>query len=298
MGRWWMIDIGYLDDVIFYKDRIYLVPESTLREKVLKAYHNSPIAGHQGFFKTYKQIRERFSWKGLKDDVLIHIQEYANCQQNKSKKTHPTGLLQPLLILEQKWESISMDFITGLPRVQGRNCIFVVVNKLTKFAHFFAIPTYYKANQVAKLFFREIFRLHGLPKKIVSDRDGCFINAFWQELFRLVGTELAMSTNYHPQIDGQIEIVNKWVEGYSRNYVGGKQHTWVRWLHMGEYCYNTTYHMSIHISPFRDLYGYDTPSFVETVFGDIKVHGAKDWIEESQRVLWAVKENMQATQNQ
>jgi hypothetical protein len=68
--------------------------------------------------------------------------------------------------------------------------------------------------------------------------------------------------------------------------------------HMGEYCYNTTYHMSIHISPFRDLYGYDTPSFVETVFGDIKVHGAKDWIEESQRVLWAVKENMQATQNQ
>jgi hypothetical protein len=107
-----------------------------------------------GFFKTYRQIRERFSWKGLKDDVLKHIRECTTCQQNKSEQTHPTGLLQPLPIPEQKWESISMDFITGLPRVQGRDCIFVVVDRLTKFAHFFAIPMDYKAIQVAELFFR------------------------------------------------------------------------------------------------------------------------------------------------
>jgi hypothetical protein len=105
--------------------------------------------------------------------------------------------------LEQKWESISTDFITGFPRVQGRDCIFVVVDRVTKFAHFFAIPTDYKAIQVVELFFREVFRLHGLPKQIVSDRDGRFIIAFWQELFRLVGTELATSTGYHPQTDGQ-----------------------------------------------------------------------------------------------
>jgi hypothetical protein len=114
----------------------------------------------------------------------------------------PAGLLQPLPIPEQKWESISMDFITGLPRVQGRDCIFVVVDRLTKFAHFFAIPTNYKAIQVAELLFREVFRLHSLPRQIVSDRDGRFINAFWQELFRLTGTELATSTSYHPQTDG------------------------------------------------------------------------------------------------
>jgi hypothetical protein len=95
-----------------------------------------------------------------------------------------------------------MDFITGLPRVQGRDYIFVMVDRLTKFAHFFAIPTDYKAIQVAELFFREVFRLHGLPGQIVSDRDGHFINAFWHELFRLVGTELAMSTSEHPQTDG------------------------------------------------------------------------------------------------
>jgi hypothetical protein len=97
----------------------------------------------------------------------------------------------------------------------------------------------------------------------------------------LTGTELATSTSYHPQTDGKTEIVNKWVEGYLRNYVGGQQHTWVIWLHMGEYCYNTTYHMSIKMSPFRALYGYDAPSFIETVFGDSRVLGAKDWVEES-----------------
>jgi hypothetical protein len=93
-----------------------------------------------------------------------------------------------LPIPEQKWESISMDFITGLPNVQGRDCIYVVVDRLTKFAHFFAISSEYKATQVVELFFREVFRLHGLPKYIVSDRDNRFLNVFWQELFRLVGT--------------------------------------------------------------------------------------------------------------
>jgi hypothetical protein len=114
----------------------------------------------------------------------------------------------------------------------------------------------------------------------------------------LVGTNFSMSTNYHPQIDGHTKIVNKWVEGYLRNYVVGKQCTWVRWLHMAEYCYNKTYHMSIRMSLFIPLYGYNAPSFVETMFGDSRVPGAKDWIEESQRTLWAIKENLQAAQNQ
>jgi hypothetical protein len=138
-----------LDDVIFYKDQIYLVPKSTLKGKLLKVCHDSPSAGHQGYFKIYRKIMERLSWKGLKDDILKHIRECTTCQQNKSKQMHPAGLLQPLPIPKKKWESISMDFITGLPRVQGRDCIFVVVDRLTKFAHFFAIPTDYKAIQVA-----------------------------------------------------------------------------------------------------------------------------------------------------
>ena len=104
-----------------------------------------------------------------------------------------------------------MDFIKGLPRVNGRDCVFVVVDRLTKYTHFFAIPSDLQAAQVANLFFKEVFRLHGLPRNIVSDRDGCFVSIFWTELFRMAGTELSPSTSYHPQTDGQTEIVNKWL---------------------------------------------------------------------------------------
>jgi hypothetical protein len=103
------------------------------------------MAGHQGINKTYRQVRERFSWKGLKEDVIKHVKECTTCQENKDEHTHPTGLLQPLPIPKHMWESISMDFIIGLPKTQGKDCIFVVVEKLTKFSHFFAIATDFSA---------------------------------------------------------------------------------------------------------------------------------------------------------
>jgi len=161
-----------------------------------------------------------------------------------------------------------MYFITILPKTQGKDCIFVVVDRLTKFAHFFAISMDFSASQVEYLFFREVFRLHGLPKTIVSDRDSRFMSIFWQELFQLVGIVLTPSTRYHPQTDGQTEIVNKWVEGYLRNYVSGQQKAWVRWIYLGEYCYNTIRHMSIGMSPFKYLYNYEPLNFVEILFGD------------------------------
>jgi hypothetical protein len=179
-----------INDLIYYKGRIFLVPGSALKAKILHACHNSPVAGHQGISKTYRQVRERFAWKGLKEDVMKHVKECTTCQENKDEHTHPAGLLQPLPIPEHKWESISMDFITGLPRAQGKDCIFMVVDRLTKFSHFFPIATDFSAAQVAELFFREVFRLHGLPKTIISDRDNRFMSTFWQELFRLVGTDI------------------------------------------------------------------------------------------------------------
>jgi transposase InsO family protein len=194
-------------------------------------------------------VRERFSWKGLKEDVINHVKECTTCQANKNEHTHPAGLLQSLPIPEHKWESISMDFIIGMPKTQGKDYIFVVVDRLTKFANFLAIAIDFSAAQVAELFFREIFKLHGLPKTIVSDRDSKFMSTFWQELFRLVGIALTPSTSYHTQTEGQTKIVNKWVEGYLRKYVAGQQKAWTRWLHLGEYFYNTTQHMSIGMSP-------------------------------------------------
>ena len=159
--------------------------------------------GHPGFFKTYRMLREIFSWKGLKAYVLKYVNECPTCQQNKVEHTHLTGLLHPFPIPTQKCESISLDFITRLPKVFGKDCIFVVVDRLTKFTHFIAVTTTFTAAQVAELFFKEVFRLHGLPKSIVSDKDNCFFSTFWQELFKMVGTNLKPSTSYHPQSDGK-----------------------------------------------------------------------------------------------
>ena len=116
-----------------------------------------------------------------------------------------------------------MDFITSLPKVIGKNCIFVVVDRLTKFSQFFALTTTFIATQLAELFFKEVFILHGLPKSIVSDKYSKFFSAFWQEIFKMVGTNLTPSTRYHTQIDGKIEKVNQWLDSFLRNYVSGQQ---------------------------------------------------------------------------
>jgi len=161
-----------------------------------------------------------------------------------------------------------MDFIIGLPKVYGRDCIYMVVEKLTKYVHLFVIPTKYSASQVAYLFFKEVFRLHGLPWNIISDRDNRFLSVFWQELFRLSKTALTPNTSYHPQTYGKTNIVNKWIEGYLKNYVAGQQQAWKKWFHLRENFYNTTHHISIGMSPLWELYVYGTPSFMYFSFGE------------------------------
>ena len=144
-----------------------------------------------------------------------------------------------------------MDFITSFPKSLGKDCIYVVVNSLTKFAHLFLVTSSFSVAQVTHIFFKEICRLHGLPKSIVSDRDSRFMGAFWQYFCRLVGTQLTPSTIYHPKTDGKTNRVNQWLEGYLRNYVGEHKKAWAKWLHLGEFCYNTTFHMSIGMYPFK-----------------------------------------------
>ena len=140
----------------------------------------------------------------MKKDMVEYISRCMKCQHVKVEHQHPAGLLQPFLVLEWKWEVISMDFITGLPMTWRQNdSIMVVVDKLTKEAHFILVKSTHKTNDIAKIFMKEIFKLHGLPKAIVSDRDVKFTSNFWKGLFAYLDTKLNFSTAYHPQIDGQ-----------------------------------------------------------------------------------------------
>jgi hypothetical protein len=138
--------------------------------------------------------------------------------------------------------------------------MFVVVDRLSKYAHFCGIQSTYTTSQVARVFMKEIHRLHGFPKVIVSGRDPKFIRKFWKEIWKMIGKTLAMSSTYHPQTDCQTKIVNTCLEGYLCFYYSYNQSKWMKWLPLAEWWYNNTYHTSSKMSPFEALYEYPNPS--------------------------------------
>jgi hypothetical protein len=167
------------NDSLWYKDRLYLCKNSQLKQKVLLELHTSPVGGHSGFLKTYHRVKKDFFWDGLKTNVQRFVVECVVCQQNKVETIKTPGLLQPLSIPSQRWEEVSMDFITGLPKSEGKSVIMVIVYRLTKYAHFCALSHPFKSSTVATTFMETVQKLHGNPKIIVSDRDPIFTGHFW-----------------------------------------------------------------------------------------------------------------------
>lgn len=165
-----------------------------------------------------------------------------------------------------------MDFVEGLPISYGKDNVLVVVDRLSKYAHFLSLKHPFTAQSVAKIFTKEIIKLHGVPITIVSDRDKIFLGLFWKELFKLQGTSLHYSTAYHPESDGQTEVVNKVFEAYLRCYINGKPKSWSKWLHWAEYYYNTNWHASTLCTPFKAVYGRDPPHLTKYTKGETGVH--------------------------
>jgi hypothetical protein len=165
-----------------------------------------------------------------------------------------------LHIPDHAWHTITLDFI-GLPKSVGANCILVVVDKFSKYAHLVALSHPFTALQVAVIYLNNIFKLHGLPTVMISDRDKIFTSNVWQELFKLLDTDLRMSSSYHPQIDGQTERVNQCIETYLRCFVHACPTKWSYWLALAEYLYNTSFHSSLSKTPFLVLYGHDPKHF-------------------------------------
>ncbi|XP_026459327.1 uncharacterized protein LOC113359987 [Papaver somniferum] len=196
---------SYNDGILRYKGRIVVSPTSTWCTKLLHEFHSTPLGGHSGYFRTYKRTQQNFYWKGLKHSVKDFISHCDICQKNKSESVAPPGLLQPLPIPDDVWMDISMDFIDGFPTYYRKASILVVVDRLSKYAHFIALMHPYSAATIAEIFVGEIVRLHGMPRTIISDRDPTFMSNFWEAYFALQNTQLCRSSAYHPQTDGQTE---------------------------------------------------------------------------------------------
>ena len=147
-----------------------------------------------------------------------------------------------------------MDFVEGLPISQNRDVIMLIVDRLSKYAHFMPLKHPFTVNMVTKAFVDNVVRLHGLPISIVSDRDKIFISSFWRSLFKLQGTELCFSSNYHPQSDRQTKVVNRTLEYYLRCFNCEQAKKWMEWLSWAEYGYNTTTHSATKMCPFEAVY--------------------------------------------
>ncbi|GJY31067.1 ty3-gypsy retrotransposon protein [Tanacetum coccineum] len=238
-----------------FRNRYYVGMESKLKALLLREFHETPSSGHEGVKKMLVELSALFYWRRMRKSVEDYIQQCMVCQQTKYSTQAVGGYLKPLPTPEGVWEDVSMDFITGLPLSKGFTAILVVVDRFSKYAYFGVLPTNFNGHKVAKLFMEIVVKHHGIPKTIVSDRDLIFVSKFWKELFRLSGTQLNHSIAYHPQSDGQTEVVNQGLEQYLRAIVSDRPQQWVRLLPWTEYCYNTSYYSSIKMSPYQALYG-------------------------------------------
>ena len=275
------------------------VPEGTLRDVVLRECHDARYAGHLGIKKTTELVQRDFFWPTLVQDVERYVRTCEECQRNKASNQKPSGLLQPLEIPTQRWERVSMDFVTHLPKTPRHfDALMVVVDYLTKML--ILVPTYSSATAVdtARFFVDAVVRRHGLPRAIVSDRDTKFTSTFWREVQKTMGTTLAMSSGFHPQTDGQTERANRSIEEMLRAYVSRRQTDWDERLGMVEFAYNNSVHSSTGFTPFYLCYGRHPVSPVTRLIQvDTKNEAADSFLRRMSEDLDQAKQNLQKAQD-
>jgi hypothetical protein len=287
----------WLHEELQYKGHLYLSKQSKLKSTVLSKLHATPTVGHSEFTKTYDRVKRSFFWDGMKQDICNFIAECDVCQCNKGETVKSPSTLQLLLIPPAIWKDIPMDCITNLPKSGNKSIIMVVFDRLSKYAHFCALQHPFITSTVAQIFMDQVFKLHGMLHCIVSDRDPTFTNNFWQELFKIQGTKLHLSTTYDPWTDGQTEVVNKCLETYLRCFTLKKKNQWAQWLPLAEWWYNTSYHTTTRMIPFEAVYGQKPPSVLSYLPGASKVQVVDLTLTARKAILHTVKENLVMVHN-
>ncbi|WVZ73569.1 LOW QUALITY PROTEIN: hypothetical protein U9M48_021858, partial [Paspalum notatum var. saurae] len=247
-----------LDDqgVLWFKNRLVVPKDMELRKKILDEAHTSMFTMHPGSNKMYQDLKQKFLWTRMKREIAKYVSECDVCQRVKDDHLKPAGTLQPLAVPAWKWEDVHMDFIVDLPRTQkGYDSIWVIIDRLTKSAHFLPVKTHYTAATYAEIYISRIVSLHGVPQTITSDRGSLFVSRFWEHLQTALGTKLIRSSAYHPQTSGQVERVNQILEDMLRACALTYSTKWNECLPLAEFTYNNNYQKSLEMAPFEALYG-------------------------------------------
>ncbi|KAL0283299.1 UNVERIFIED_CONTAM: hypothetical protein Sangu_2898200 [Sesamum angustifolium] len=258
-----------------------------VREKIIKSLHDSALGGHSGITGTYQRIKPLFYWPTLKGDIQNWVKECEVFQRSKHENNPYPGLLQLLLIPEQAWSCISMDFIEGLPSSEGKDSILVVEDRLANYSHFIALKHPYTATSIVKLYFDNIYKLHWLLVSIVTDRDKIFTSKFWKELFTLSGGVLGYVLGLSS---------TKFLENYLRCMCHQKPKKWAQWLTLAEFWFNTNFHIGLKAIPFQALYGY--PPHQLSVGPYLQNHHieVEELMHERVKVLQLLKDNLHQAQ--
>jgi transposase InsO family protein len=231
------------------------VTEAQKRAEWIREVHDAPTGGHFGYTRTLEKVKRRHQWEGMSRDVQEYVKGCLYCQKAKATRHAPYGPLIPLEVPDGPWEDITMDFITDLPQSemngQTYDTILVVVDKFTKMVHY--VPTHkdLTAKGLGELLHREVLRLHGTPRSIVSDRGPQFNAKYWETLCNQIQIRRRMSSAYHPQTDGQTERQNQTLEQYLRVFCNFEQDDWAIWLSTAEFAYNDSVHPATGLTPFQ-----------------------------------------------
>lgn len=245
---------------LYVNNRMFIPDDDELRLRLLRACHDNAAAGHPGRAKTYELLSRHYYWPKMGQTVQRYVRNCHTCARSKASRLSYQGLLQPLGTPSARWEDIAVDFIVDLPRSKnettGQFCknIMVVTDRLSKQRHFIACGST-DAKHTARLFLHHVWKHHGLPRTIVSDRGTQFTSRLWQRLCQRLGISTKLSTAYHPQTDGQSENSNQGLEQYLRAYVNYSQDDWVNWLPLAEFAINNHKSATTGVTPFYAVYG-------------------------------------------
>jgi hypothetical protein len=241
--------------VLWFEDRLVVPKNLELRKKILDEAHLSKFSMHQGSNKMYHDLRSLYWWTRMKREIAKYVSECDTCQRIKASHLKVAGTFQPLPIPSWKWEDICMDFIVGLPNTsRHHDSIWVIVDRLTKTAHFLPVHSTHKTEKYAEIYIDQIVCLHGIPKTIVSDRGALFVARFWEQLQKSLGTTVIRSSAYHPQTGGQTERVNQILEDMLRACVLHYGKNWDKCLSLAEFSYNNSYQSNLKMATFEALY--------------------------------------------
>ncbi|GJS34573.1 putative reverse transcriptase domain-containing protein [Tanacetum coccineum] len=286
------------DGTLCLNGRSWLPCYGDLRTVIMHESHKSKYSIHPGSDKMYQDMKKLYWWPNMKADIATYVNKCLTCAKVKAEHQRPSGLLVQPKIPEWKWDNITMDFVTKLPKSsQGYDTIWVIVDRLTKSAIFTPMRETDPLDKLARLYLKEVVTRHGIPVSIICDRDPRFASNFWRSLQNALGTNLDMSTAYHPQTDGQSERTIQTLEDMLHACAIDFGKGWVNHLPLVEFSYNNSYHASIKAAPFEALYGRKCRSPVcWTEVGEAQILGP-ELIQETTEKIIQIKQRMQAARD-